>query len=146
MSLITLWISQSLVYLHYFGRSSGVFMIWFWVSSSSMTWFWFWSWSDSWSFSSRFMFSKIPTQSITSTYNGLGLDSSKVTWIDSSVVRIIMLNTLKKLLEVEYPMSMPSSSFMSNFPRVSFLLLWINHFHPKTHKLEIFNFLPLYSS
>lgn len=92
-----------------------------------MTWFSLLSWFGYWLFSSRYVFSMIPTQSITSTSNGLGLDSSKVTWIYSSVVIFLLLNILKVLLEVEYPMNIPSSSFASNFLRnMRFILgVWL---------------------
>lgn len=50
-----------------------------------------------------------------STSTNKGLESSKVTWTDSSVTVVLLLKTLKVLLEVEYPRNMPSSTFVSKF-------------------------------
>lgn len=96
ISQMTFWIGWSFVRLHSFGRSGcscGVPRIWSWDGSSIVTWFSFSSWfGHSFSlYSSRFVFYKIHAQSITYTSIVMGLDLSKVAWIDSSVVRLLLL-------------------------------------------------------
>jgi len=56
------------------------------------------------------------------------------------------IKTLYALLLDEYPKKIPSSTFTSNFPCLSFPLFKIKHLHPKTLKCEKFGFLPLSSS
>lgn len=116
ISPMTFWMGWSLVVLHLIGKSwwsTRVSLSRYWTFSWSKTWSWLFSWSLS--FSSRFYFFDILAQWITSTSTSLGLVSSKLTWIGSSVIRVILLNIKKPFLKVEYPMSMLSLNFVSNF-------------------------------
>ena len=48
-----------------------------------------------------------------------GVSSSISTLMDSITVFVLLLNTLYARLLLEYPRKMPSSLFVSNFPRFS---------------------------
>lgn len=52
--------------------------------------------------------------------------------MDSSITKVILLNTLYALLDNEYPRNIPSSDFASNLPSLSLPLFRMNHLKPKT--------------
>lgn len=103
------------------------------------------SWSSIWILFlflfSRDVFYKIPGQWTTSTFIGYVLDSSNVTWNESSIDRVLLLKILK--LEVKYPKNRPSPPLTGNLQRLSFPLLITKHFTSK--HVEVRNIrLPYY--